>query len=184
MQDGTIGRRYARALALSLGEKAPTSAYEKAEQELSALAALLEDKASDFSQAMRNPSVAPQARLAILEDIAEGHSFSEPTRRLLQLLVSKGRVQYLPSIAAAFRDQVDERTGQVRAYITSARALQEQQLRALVQALEQRTGKRVVPELEVEPDVIGGVSARIGGMVFDNTVRTQLERMRSAISAT
>jgi F-type H+-transporting ATPase subunit delta len=184
MQDGTIGRRYARALALSLGEGASAEAFQRAEQELSALAELFADKASDLRQAMLNPVFPMTARLDILASIGEAHDFSESTRNMLRLLVEKKRIGHLPSIAAAFKDQVDERTGQVRAYITSARVLEERQLQELVAALERRTGKRVVPQLEVEPEVIAGVSARIGGMVFDNTVRTRLERMKSALSAT
>jgi F0F1-type ATP synthase delta subunit len=38
----------------------------------------------------------------------------------------------------------------------------------------------VVPELEIEPELIAGVSARVGGVVFDNSVKSQLSRMRHA----
>lgn len=181
MQDGTIGRRYARALALALEDD--LSAFQKVEGELSALGELLEQRAgnTDFRQAMLNPSFAPEVRQRILGDIAEAHGFHTVTRQILRLLVDKDRIQYLGSIASAFQREVDERTGRVRAQITSARVLEDAAVKQLVAALEKRTGKKVVPELEVEPEVLGGVSARIGGQVFDNTVRGQLERMRAAI---
>lgn len=184
MQDGTIGRRYARAIALALGE-GDLAAFQKVEQELSSLAELIEQRGgnSDFRQAMLNPIFPRAARQKILGDIADGHDFHAVTRQVLKLLVDKERLQFISAIARAFRDETDQRVGRVRAQITSARVLEESAVQQIVSALEKRTGKKVVPELEVEPEVLGGVSARIGGQVFDNTVRAQLERMRSAISA-
>jgi F-type H+-transporting ATPase subunit delta len=185
MQDSSIGRRYARALALALGEKADLKQLQKIEGELSALAALLDKNADfdEFRQAMLNPSFSPEDRLAILRGIADANKFEDVTKRLLDLLVEKERVPYLPSIARAFRAEVDERSGQVRAHITTARVLKDGDLSKLVAALEKKTGKTVVPEVEVEPEILGGVQATIGGYVFDNSVRSQLERMRQTLSA-
>lgn len=187
MQDGTIGRRYARAIALALGDGAESAesikAFQQVEGELSALAELLEQRSGDFRQAMLNPIFPAEARQKVLSDIAEAHRFHPVTRQVLKLLVDKERFQYASSIARAFRAEVDQRVGRVRAQITSARVLEEAAVKQIVDALEKRTGKKVVAELEVEPEVLGGVSARIGGQVFDNTVRAQLERMRNAMRA-
>jgi len=182
MQDGTIGRRYARALALSLGDDASDAALRQVASELSALAELMQQRTgnTDFRQVLLNPSFPTEARLAILEAIGKDNKFADSTNRLLHLLVVKGRVQYLPQIASAFAAEVDERSGRVRAHITSARVLDDKQVEAIVNTLEKRTGKKVIPELEVEPEIIGGVSARVGGVVFDNSVKSQLDRMRHA----
>ncbi|MFZ9886084.1 MAG: ATP synthase F1 subunit delta [Myxococcota bacterium] len=184
MQDGTIGRRYARALALALGEK-DVQALEQVDEQLNALSALLDARTghAEFRQAMLNPRFPPEVRQHILSDLLETYGFHEVARQFMKLLVEKERLRYLPSIARAFRAEVDLRVGRVRAQITSARALEQAAVQQIVAALEKRTGKRVVPELEVQPEVLGGVAARIGGQVFDNTVRAQLERLRSAISA-
>src|SRR5690606_40365715 len=128
------------------------SAFQKVEGELSALGELLEQRAgnTDFRQAMLNPSFAFEVRQRILGDIAEAHGFHTVTRQILRLLVDKDRIQYLGSIASAFQREVDERTGRVRAQITRARVLDDAAVKQLVAALEKRTGKKVVPELEVE----------------------------------
>lgn len=180
--DGTIGRRYARALALTLEEMGDDKALPHVEEQLSALASLLDKGGhTDFREAMLNPSFSLEDRRAILDAICEAHGFHAVTRKLLALLVDKDRIQYLPSIARAFRAEVDQRVGRVRAVITSAKGLEQAALDELVKALEQKTGRRVLPEVHVDPAVISGVSARIGGQVFDNTVKAQLDRMRSAL---
>ena len=67
----------------------------------------------------------------------------------------------------------------MRATIVTAKALETADLSAIIAGLEKKTGKKVVPEVEVDPSVIAGVQARIGGLVYDATVRAQLERLRT-----
>ena len=61
---------------------------------------------------------------------------------------------------------------------SSARELTSAALSSIVAGLEKRTGKTVVAEVAVDPSVIAGVQARIGGLVFDATVRSQLDRLK------
>lgn len=182
MQDGIIGRRYARALALSLDEANQSDALSQIENQLSALGTMLEKNGhADLREAMFNPSFSLQERKAVLADIAQTNNFHPVAARMLELLAEKERIQYLPAIAHAFRDEVDARVGQVRVQVKSASALSDDALNTLVQKLEKRTGKKVLPQVEVDPAVISGVSARIGGQVFDNTVAGQLDRIRSSL---
>ncbi len=182
----TIGRRYARALVLALGEgDANAEALTRVENELSALAALMSSKAgegnAEFRHAMLNPSFSAKDRAAILDSVVTEHKFHDVTQRFVALLVEKERVPSLPSIANAFRNEVDERLGRVRATITSARPLDDSTLNTMVKALEKKTGKTVVPETVVDARVISGVSARIGGTVYDRTLRAQLDRLASSL---
>jgi F-type H+-transporting ATPase subunit delta len=94
-------------------------------------------------------------------------------------LVEKERVPQLPSIARAFRSEVDERIGRVRATVTTARALDSKQLMEIVQGLEKRTGKKVLPDVEIDESVLAGVRVKIGGFVYDSTVKSQLDRLRA-----
>jgi F-type H+-transporting ATPase subunit delta len=129
-------------------------------------------------QAMFNPSFSAEQRKKVLEGIADAHEFEPVTRSFLRLLVDKDRIQSIGSIAAAFRDEVDQQVGRVRATILTAKELSSQALADIVRGLEKRTGKKVVPDVEVDPSVIAGVQARIGGLVFDATVRAQLDRLK------
>lgn len=183
MQEGTIGRRYARALAESLGAggQIDKKALGQVEGELSALGALMTDKKSEFRQAMLNPSFSSDQRQAILRKVAEDNKFHAATRVFLDLLVEKDRLPYLALIAQSFRDEVDERIGRVRAKIVSARKLEGGAVDEIVGVLEKRTGKSVVAEVEVDPAVISGVSASIGGLVFDGTLKAQLDRLRAEL---
>jgi F-type H+-transporting ATPase subunit delta len=180
MQEGPVGRRYARALILAL-EGAAQDTLTKVEEELSALGALLDRRTghAHFRQAMLNPGFSAEQRTKVLMEIAESNKLEAITRTFLKLLVEKDRIPQLASIAAAFRDEVDQKVGRVRATIVTAKALDAAALTDIVRGLEKRTGKKVVPEVEVDPSVIAGVQAKIGGLVFDATVRSQLERLKN-----
>lgn len=180
MQEGTVGRRYARALLSSL-EKEGEDKLQKIEGELSTLAAFLDRREghADFRQAMLNPIFNVEQRKTVLKAIAEAHKLEQATTRFLTLLVDKDRIPQLPAIAAAFRDEVDQRVGRVRATIMTAKPLSASALADIVRGLEKRTGKKVVPDVAVDPSVIAGVRAKIGGTVFDATVRARLDRLRA-----
>jgi len=180
MQEGTIGRRYARALALSL-EGATEDRLTKIEEQLSAVGTALDRRSGDVGlrQAMFNPSFSESQRGKVIEDIAVAHQFDAAATSFLRLLVEKGRISHVQSIALSFRNEVDARIGRVRATITTAKALSAADLAAIVAGLEKKTGKKVVPEVEVDPSLIAGVQARVGGLIYDASVKAQLERLRT-----
>jgi len=183
MQDGTVGRRYARALIQSL-EGASQDKLAKVEEELSALADLLDRRTGhrEFRQAMLNPGFKPEQRKQVLKDIAEAHKFEDVSSTFVRLLIEKERIASLPAIARAFREEVDGRVGRVRATILTAKPLSASALADIVRGLEKQTGKKVVPDVAVDPTVIAGVQARIGGLVFDATVKSQLDRLRQDLN--
>jgi F-type H+-transporting ATPase subunit delta len=106
---------------------------------------------------------------------------AEPLPRFLRLLVDRRRLAALPDIARLFRDLADERAGRVRGKVVSATPLAEPVLRQLEKTLEAVTRSKVLLQAEVDPSVIGGVSAQVGSVLYDGTLRTELEEIRRAL---
>jgi F-type H+-transporting ATPase subunit delta len=94
------------------------------------------------------------------------------------LLLEAERLPYLPGIARELRALVDQKAGRIHAEVTSAVALQADHVSKIQSALERLSGKAVVLETRHDPDLLGGVVAKIGDVVYDGSVRTQLELMR------
>jgi F-type H+-transporting ATPase subunit delta len=182
MQEATIPRRWARAFVETVLEldQGKTDGLSKVEGDLSLLARALTGS-TDLKNAMFHPAFSSTQREAVLMDIATAASFQEVTRRFMRLLIEKGRLRYLEGIAAAFRAEVDTRLGRVRATVTSAKPLDAAALTELQQALKARVGKDVIAEVHVDETVISGLKAQIGGLVYDGTVRSQLDRMRASL---
>ncbi|MES1157609.1 MAG: ATP synthase F1 subunit delta [Haliangium ochraceum] len=171
---GSIARRYAKAL---FGMGVDENAYERFGHELDDLARAY-DASADLRLALENPVIKPSEKQAILRGILPRIAPSPPVQRFALLLLERGRITLLRSIARAYRELADARAGQVRATITAPAALGAADLDRVRRALEKRTGRKVIIETAVDPDLIGGIVARVGDLVLDGSVRTQLDEMR------
>jgi F-type H+-transporting ATPase subunit delta len=96
----------------------------------------------------------------------------------LHLLVDRNRLNYLTDIARLFGDMADARAGRVRGHVTTAAPLSADALARLQQSLQQLTQRNVILETRVDTALLGGVSAQVGSILYDGSLRTQLEQMR------
>lgn len=174
---GPVARRYARAI-FDIG--ASKGLYEAFATEIEALAAVYTG-APELRQALENPVFKLDQRRAILEKILPRVAPSREVRTFALLLLERGRISTLPAVARAYAELVDEKLGRVRATVTSAKPLDPGTQTQVQRALERRTGKRVVLSASTDPDLIGGIVARVGDLVFDGSLRTRLETLKSRI---
>jgi F-type H+-transporting ATPase subunit delta len=130
-----------------------------------------------------NPAMPLDARVALIVDAlgARGADVSRPVLNLVLLLLRRGRIELLPRVAREFDRLDDERLQITHATATSAAPLEEDEARALASRLEQLTGGTVALDLQVDPDIIGGLIVRVGDRLIDGSVRGRLERLRSRL---
>ena len=87
----------------------------------------------------------------------------------------------LSGLATAFRERLMEYRRIVRAEVTTAEPLGAARLAELEQRLAAATGRRVTMTTRVDPALIGGAVARVGSVVYDSSIATQLERIRERL---
>jgi F-type H+-transporting ATPase subunit delta len=116
-----------------------------------------------------------------LEKILPRVAPSPIVQRFALLLLERGRIVLLTSLARAYRELADAHAGRVRAVVTSAAPLAPADLERVRKSLERRTKKTVMLEAEVDPNLIGGLVARVGDLVLDGSVRTQLDTLREKL---
>jgi len=75
----------------------------------------------------------------------------------------------------------DELKGVVKASIVSATELSSDAVNKIKEALSKKTGKTIVLNVDQDPDLIGGVVTKIGDLVLDGSVRTQLMNMSETL---
>jgi F-type H+-transporting ATPase subunit delta len=165
-----IAKKYAKALFnLALGEEQ----VEQYGQELDALANLMREM-PDLADAIRNPLYPEAARKSLFYRVAENAGMTPILKSFVNLLIEKGRVQHVGEIAEYYHRLIDEHANIARAQVKAAVGLDEPVLDEIGKTLEKMTGKRVVVEFHQDPELIGGVVARIGDLVLDGSVRRQL----------
>jgi F-type H+-transporting ATPase subunit delta len=177
MSVSIVARRYAQAL-LELGTEQGN--LDKIVEEVSS-AAEAWDASADFRNAIENPLVGHDAKKAVVGEVAERIGAGPATRNTLLLLVDRRRMKTLPYLARTLRELADAKKGVIRAEVTTAAPLSDAYYEKLQAKLEKITGQRVVVDKRTDPTLIGGVIARIGDRVFDGSLRTRLDTLRSAL---
>jgi len=100
---------------------------------------------------------------------------------LVRLLIDRDRLPYLQDIARLFRDQADQASGRVRGQWMSAVPVDPGLVRQLERNLEKLIHRRVALEAQVDPAMLGGAAARIGALLYDGSLRSQLEDLRQRL---
>jgi F-type H+-transporting ATPase subunit delta len=174
---GSIARRYAKAL---FGLAAETGRVEAWSNSLLGLKAAVESS-PDLRDVLSNPVYSKEQRRAIVEKLAAALSLDAEPRALLLLLGDRNRLAYLAPIVDTFRDLADQHLGRVRAKVTSAVKLEDGAAEAIADKLSQATRAKVLLDRVVDPAILGGVVAQVGSLVYDGSVRTQLEDLRQQL---
>jgi len=172
-----IARRYAKALLLIGKEDGNAESYR---EELAGFAGLLE-KEPNLERAVSNPLYEMDGRRKVLATVVEKLNLSDVMKSFLMLLFDKGRIGFLPYINEFYQKLADELKGIARANLVSATELSSDTIEKIRGALSKKTGKEILLEVEQDPDLIGGIVTRIGDLVLDGSIRTQLVNMRETL---
>lgn len=174
----TSATRYAKALFdVALAEKNDLAQVDRDLQDLVAMMSA----SPDLAQASGRSGVTEAARKSLMEAVADKMSLSAPVKKLLVLLAESRKLNLVPDLAIAYRERLLAHQNIVRADVTSAVALSPESTKALADSLGKVTGKQVELSVSVDPELLGGVVAKIGSTVYDGSVRTQLARMRQEL---
>lgn len=178
MSQVAIAKRYAKAL-LDIGKEKGIIA--ELAQQLQSLHDIYANS-RDFRNTVLNPSIEVEERKALIKAIAKKYGWHQIMLNFTLLLLDRHRLQILPELMTDFQQQVDVLQSRLRAEVTSATALTLPQQEQLRQSLSKLTGlKQVELDLKVDETLLGGVVTRMGGVVVDGSIRTQLEKIRSSI---
>ena len=172
----TVARPYAEAAFEAALDRKALGAVHDALQVLSAIEA-----DPRVRSAMSNPKVSSAQRKELFASVA-GSALEDVSRNLLGLLVDNHREELIGEIADQFDQLKREHERVLRARITSAKPLDDQQRGDIVAALEKRYGKKIEAELDVDPQLLGGARVQIGDQVIHASVRDALAQMAAALT--
>ena len=130
---------------------------------------------------LSDPRVKPQQKKELFTTVAGG-KITKDVARLLSILVDNHRDELVGEIFRQFEALKREHDSVVRARITSAQPLTDQQRSDIVGALEKRYGKKVEAEVDVDPSLLGGARVQVGDQVIHASVRDALGQMAAALT--
>jgi F-type H+-transporting ATPase subunit delta len=177
----TIARPYAEALfAAASSDKSSAGVLD---QWLGVVAEMAAVAGNDDVQQVVND---PKLDGGQIYDLVRGLIKSPlPTaaENFLKLAVDNGRLAALPEVARQFRAMKNAAEGQADCLIESALPLSDEQINELLWGLSRKFGLKLIPEVRVDPELIGGVRVSVGDHVLDDTIKARLAQMHSALTA-
>jgi F-type H+-transporting ATPase subunit delta len=176
-----VAARYAKALEdVVTARDARVNAAQIAAQ-LRAVAEIV-DSSNELKNALASPAVAPSRKRAVLSRLMDSRpelgNVLPQVRNFLFVVIDHRRIMELKSIIEAFEAFIDQRLGFVQADVSSARDLDAGQQASLEAQLSRLARKKAKLRFTTDPALIAGVVARVGSIVYDGSVRAQLDRLR------
>jgi F-type H+-transporting ATPase subunit delta len=172
-----VGRRYAKAL-FSLAKDA--DALEPTAEQLDRLVAVVQDAA--VGAVVASPLLTTAKRTAMVQMFARELGLSDLLSRFVGLLGDHQRLRELPSICSSYHRLLDATLNRARATIRSATALEPQQQTELIATFSRLTAKQVLAQVNVDPELLGGIVVEVEGKVYDGSVRNQLDRLAAQLA--
>ena len=177
MKQTILARRYAKAL-FAVGKE--NDAYEAYNDTLQGIAGLY-TTTPEVADALTNPLYPVDVRMKVMAGLIDSIKVDKVLANFLNLLVEKKRAEFLPEIAEEFKIMVDDAKNISHGTVISAVELSSD-MQAKVQAtLEKLTGKKVELSTSVDPSLIGGIVAKVGDLVLDGSIKTQLAGLKDSI---
>lgn len=130
---------------------------------------------------LRAPAVPHQAKSKALAELSARAGLDAYGSRFLQVLLKNHRLLEATQVLEAVRDENDARQGILRARITVAAPIAEQEKKLIEEAIAARTGKKVRLLLDLDSKILAGFVARVGSNVFDASAAAAIRRFREQV---
>ncbi len=129
---------------------------------------------------LENPKAPFVLKKQLLEEKLKG--LDPLVINLASLLVVKARTRLIGQITAEYEVLLNRQYGIEPARVTTAVPIDDEEKARLAQRLSALTGKKVAVKLEVEPDLVGGIVARIGDKLIDGSIRNRLALLKNRLA--
>jgi len=177
VRETAVSQRYARAL-LEAAES--QGALDRVSRDVAGVIDLI-DASEDLKRLLESPMVHPRSKRDALTALFSD-KIAPLTLNFLLLLVDRRRERVTEGILRQFVVYMEEREGVVTAEVRASQPLSQGQQEAMIQRLSSYLNRRVRLRIEVSPQIRAGFVARVGDVVFDGTVETQLRQLRARLA--
>ncbi len=172
-----LADRYSTALFEVLKDK------NQIDQNLESLVALKESLNSNkqILEILNAPLIDDNEKLAIIKN-AFSEGMTKELETFFQLLSKNGRLADLPLIVARLEEKVANEQGIERGVVRSAMELNDDEKERIQSIIENKLSKKVELQFNVEANMIGGIEAKVGSYIFEDSVKSHMQKLNDFIT--
>ena len=171
MPTKVYARRYAQAVFQIALER---QELEQWQSDLEKIDAIVSD--TTVLAALENPKLKFENKIGIfsknLGDI------SPLALNLVRMLITRASIGMIGAIADEYNILLDDYRGVKSAEVVTAVPIDEKDEQKLAEELGTLVGSRVTLKSGVDPEILGGIIARVGGKLLDGSTRSKLAAMK------
>lgn len=179
MNNSKVASRYAKALFTLAVEK---NAVEAFNDDLQAIVELLANE-EQLKTIFFHPRLSREEKNGIVDEVFAVILENEFVVNFVRLAIAKKRERDIPAIVGAWQLFYDDYKQQLPVEVVVATELDDDQLQQLLADVALRTGRQPIPQVIVDPAIIGGVILRYQDKIIDGSVRNQLQQLAASIKA-
>lgn len=140
-------------------------------------------KNRDLYLLFKSPIIKSDKKRAVFNAIFDG-KISNLSSEFFNIIMRKGREQYIPEIATDFIRQYKENSHITTIQLTTAHAIDQSILDGIEAKLlaSNVTDKKVEIENKVDESLVGGYILKIGDKLYDDSVKGKLEKLKKAFA--
>jgi F-type H+-transporting ATPase subunit delta len=152
----------------------------KLETGVDALAEAL-DASADLRAMIASPIISRAEQSQAMSVIGDHLKLPPSLSRGLGLMAQKRRLFAMPQLIVQLRSMIADHNGEVRADVTSAKALTKTQSDKLIETLKANIGKDVKINATVDESLIGGLVVKVGSKMIDTSIRSKLASLQNSM---
>ncbi|MCC7260486.1 MAG: F0F1 ATP synthase subunit delta [Alphaproteobacteria bacterium] len=174
-----LAERYSGALFdLALADKA----LDRVSQDLTAVKAAF-DASEHLRRAAESPVLSREQKESAFDAVMAHLGASKLTRHFIAIVAQHQRLDVLSAIIARFEAKLATHNGEAQADVVSAVALSSAQEKNIETLLGKALGQKVRLTTRVTPEILGGLTVRIGSKMIDGSVRGKLDKLQVALKS-
>ena len=170
----SLAGRYADALFSLASEKGQLSDIEKDARQLVAML----EASTDLRRAAMLPTLPHRELNSAFATLSKKAGFCPLMQNFLGVLAVNRRLSVLAESMRVLLDRIASAQEGMKAQVVSAIPLSNGQEKNLERLLKDKVGRPVSVHSHVDSSILGGVVVYMGSKMFDNSVRTKLQRLR------
>jgi len=172
-----LSKRYAFAL-FSLADE--QKALDDVARDFNELRTMITES-EDLRRLLNAPTLGSDVQKPAINALADKAGWHKLTRNFLNVAVANRRLMQLPVMIEGFLDELARRRGEVKAKVTVAQALTDQQITDLTASIQKVVGGSVSLDIWIDPSLLGGMIVMVGSRMIDSSLRSKLQRLQFAM---
>lgn len=177
MSEIQVASRYAKSL-IDLAQE--QNALEAIKSDIETFIAVCKSN-SQLVAVLKNPIISPSKKEAILDGLF-GKSMHKVVLSFFKIVTAKMRSEILYATAKEFINEYNKRKGIIKAIVTSATPLSEENKQQLTAKIAEAVGGEVILQTKVDASLIAGFVLNVGDKQFDASVSSKLNKLKKEFS--